>query len=111
MDDKQRISVTIANRPYDLLAEREKLETQEPLSRRAAEVLNVRYGKYQQIMAGSKRSEIQDFLAMAAWDITYDYLSLQTSKDADVLTDEIHRVDTALESYLRSLDEEDEARD
>ena len=44
---KQRIIVTIANRSYTLYVERDKLVEQEPLARRAAELINRRAGQYE----------------------------------------------------------------
>ena len=81
---KQRITVTIANRSYTLYVEREKLREQEPLARRAAQHI-----------------DLQDLLSMAAWDIAYDLLKLEITNDAELLAEEIQRIDAGLEGYLQ----------
>ena len=82
---KQRITVTIANRSYTLYVEREKLREQEPLARRAAELINKRANRYE----------------VAAWDIAYDLLKLEITNDAELLAEEIQRIDAGLEGYLQ----------
>ena len=113
MDDKQskqRITVTIANRSYTLTVSRDKLSTQEPIARGAAEEVGRRYRKYQQQMSQSKK-DTQDFLSLAAWDIAYDYLFLEASKDAEILNGELLRIDKELESYLQTPEPENGIED
>ncbi len=100
---KQRIIVTIANRSYTLYVEREKLAEQEPLARRAAELINKRAGQYEVHFESCEHLDLQDLLSMAAWDIAYDYLRLKRSNDAGLLAEELRRIDTELESYLQQL--------
>ena len=95
---KQRITVTIANRSYTLYVEREKLREQEPLARRAAELINKRANRYEVRFEASQHIDLQDLLSMAAWDIAYDLL---ITNDAELLAEEIQRIDAGLEGYLQ----------
>lgn len=98
---KQRIIVTIANRSYTLYVERDKLVEQEPLARKAAELINRRAGQYEVHFESCERLDLQDLLSMAAWDIAYDYLRLKASNDAGLMAEEIRRIDAELERYLQ----------
>ncbi len=98
---KQRITVTIANRSYTLYVEREKLREQEPLARRAAELINKRANQYEVRFEASQYLDLQDLLSMAAWDIAYDLLKLGMTNDAELLAEDIQRIDAGLESYLQ----------
>ena len=98
---KQRITVTIANRSYTLYVEREKLREQEPLARRAAELINKRANRYEVRFEASQHNDLQDLLSMAAWDIAYDLLKLGITNDAELLAEEIQRIDAGLEGYLQ----------
>ncbi len=104
MDDKQtkqRITITIANRSYPFEIEYNKLETQEPLARGAAEEIKERYEKYLKLMEKSPKSDIQDMIALAAWDIAYDYLALKGRRDADTLIKKIAHINNRLEKCLQ----------
>ena len=98
---KQRITVTIANRSYTLYVEREKLREQEPLARRAAELINKRANRNEVRFEASQHIDLQDLLSMAAWDIAYDLLKLGITNDAELLAEEIQRIDAGLEGYLQ----------
>ena len=98
---KQRIIVTIANRSYTLYVERDKLAEQEPLARRAAELVGKRAGQYETRFGESSKLDVQDLVSMAAWDIAYDFLKLQSTHDADLMARELERIDTELESYMQ----------
>ena len=86
---KQRITVTIANRSYTLYVEREKLREQEPLARRAAELINKRANRYEVRFEASQHIDLQDLL------------SLGITNDAELLAEEIQRIDAGLEGYLQ----------
>ena len=104
MNDKQsrqRITVTIANRSFTLYVERDKLAEQEPLARRAAELVGKRAGQYETRFGESSKLDVQDLVSMAAWDIAYDFLKLQSTHDADLMARELERIDTELESYMQ----------
>ncbi len=104
MNDKQsrqRITVTIANRSYALYVEREKLREQEPLARRASGLINKRVNQYEVRFEDAEHLDLQDLLSMAAWDIAYDLLKLKMTNDAELLAEDIQRIDARLEGYLQ----------
>ena len=84
-----------------LMAERDKLAEQEPLARRAAELVGKRAGQYETRFGESSKLDVQDLVSMAAWDIAYDFLKLQSTHDADLMARELERIDTELESYMQ----------
>ena len=86
---------------YTLYVEREKLREQEPLARRAAELINKRANRYEVRFEASQHIDLQDLLSMAAWDIAYDLLKLEITNDAELLAEEIQRIDAGLEGYLQ----------
>ena len=78
-----------------------KLAEQEPLARRAAELVGKRAGQYETRFGESSKLDVQDLVSMAAWDIAYDFLKLQSTHDADLMARELERIDTELESYMQ----------
>ncbi|MCD8288255.1 MAG: cell division protein ZapA [Porphyromonadaceae bacterium] len=105
--NKQRITVTIANRSYSLNIEREKLQDQEPFARSAAGWVNARIDQYAKRFGHIESNDLQDNLSKAAWEIAYDYLKLRSTNDAGLLAEELEKLDATLERYLRQTENAD----
>ena len=76
-------------------------ESKNLLRGRAAELINKRVNRYEVRFEASQHIDLQDLLSMAAWDIAYDLLKLGITNDAELLAEEIQRIDAGLEGYLQ----------
>jgi len=91
------ISITVADRPYKLVVEKE----QEELFRNAAKLIDKRIKEYSGSYAFKDK---QDLLAMVALEYTVSFLQNEQSiKESElILTDKLTGIDNALNELLKS---------
>ena len=91
------ISITVADRPYKLVVEKE----QEELFRNAAKLIDKRIKEYSSSYAFKDK---QDLLAMIALEYTVSYLqNEQETKESELLlSDKLTGIDNALNELLTS---------
>lgn len=91
------ISITVADRPYKLVVEKE----QEELFRNAAKLIDKRIKEYSGSYAFKDK---QDLLAMVALEYTVSYLqNEQTTKESELMMNEkLTGIDNALNELLKS---------
>jgi cell division protein ZapA len=91
------ISITVADRPYKLVVEKE----QEELFRNAAKLIDKRIKEYSSSYAFKDK---QDLLAMVALEYTVSFLqNEQTTKESELLlNDKLTGIDNALNELLKS---------
>ncbi len=91
------ISITIADRPYKLVVEKE----QEELFRNAAKLIDKRIKEYSSSYAFKDK---QDLLAMIALEYTVSFLqNEQTTNESELLlNDKLTGIDNALNELLKS---------
>jgi cell division protein ZapA len=91
------ISITVADRPYKLVVEKE----QEEVFRNAAKLIDKRIKEYS---SSYEFKDKQDLLAMVALEYTVSYLQNEKeSKESELLVDEkLTKIDNALNQLLKS---------
>ncbi|TRZ72750.1 MAG: cell division protein ZapA [Bacteroidetes bacterium] len=91
------ISITVADRPYKLVVEKE----QEELFRNAAKLIDKRIKEYSSSYAFKDK---QDLLAMIALEYTVSFLqNEQTTNESELLlNDKLTGIDNALNELLKS---------
>lgn len=91
------ISITVADRPYKLVVEKE----QEELFRNAAKLIDKRIKEYSSSYAFKDK---QDLLAMIALEYTVSFLqNEQTTRESELLlNDKLTGIDNALNELLKS---------
>ena len=91
------ISITVADRPYKLVVEKE----QEEVFRNAAKLIDKRIKEYS---SSYEFKDKQDLLAMVALEYTVSYLQNEKeSKESELLVDEkLTKIDNALNKLLKS---------
>ena len=91
------ISITVADRPYKLVVEKE----QEELFRNAAKLIDKRIKEYSGSYAFKDK---QDLLAMIALEYTVSFLQNEhTAKDTElILNEKLTGIDNALNELLKS---------
>jgi cell division protein ZapA len=91
------ISITVADRPYKLVVEKE----QEELFRNAAKLIDKRIKEYSSSYAFKDK---QDLLAMVALEYTVSFLqNEQTTRESELLlNDKLTGIDNALNELLKS---------
>ena len=91
------ISITVADRPYKLVVEKE----QEEVFRNAAKLIDKRIKEYS---SSYEFKDKQDLLAMVALEYTVSYLQNEKEKkESELLVDEkLTKIDNALNQLLKS---------
>lgn len=98
MDDKLTITLNIADRNHPLRIERDK----EEFARKAAKLVNERAAayqvKYENIELGKN-----DFYAMTAFQVAFEYFLLQQEKGAEPILEKISELNRDLEEFLKEI--------
>lgn len=98
MNDKFKINLRIADRLYPLYIRRDE----EMMVRKAARLVDKKLATYMERFQGGELTT-QNFLAMIAFQFSYDYLKLSETRDVDVVLENIQEIDRELDDYLNGL--------
>jgi cell division protein ZapA len=94
------INVSLADYSYPILINREE----EEIVRKAAKLINEKILEFKKVYTNGAESKISsaDYLAMAAMQVSIEFVRLGSLKDIDLLAEKIQVISQELDEYLKS---------